>query len=123
MAQRWNSKLHVVHVIDLNAIREMESAAEPSLDQLKTLDVSSTLETMLKGTEYHGDSTRTTLYGNPDTEILTYANERKIDFVVMGSHGRKGLDRVLIGSTTASVVRRAQIPIITLCERPGSGQE
>lgn len=47
-------------------------------------------------------------------EILEYADENDVDMIVMGTHGRRGLDRWLIGSVTERVVRTADIPVLTV---------
>ncbi|MFD1687270.1 universal stress protein [Halobellus litoreus] len=49
--------------------------------------------------------------GKPAREILDYADSHGIDQIVMGSHGRSGLDRTLLGSVAETVTRRAQIPV------------
>ncbi|MFB6297993.1 MAG: universal stress protein, partial [Salinirussus sp.] len=50
--------------------------------------------------------------GKPSEEILEYADERGIDLIAMGTAGRTGLDRYLVGSTTARTIRRAEIPVV-----------
>ena len=52
--------------------------------------------------------------GRPATEILDYADDNDIDQIVIGSHGRSGLDRILLGSVAETVTRRAQIPVAVI---------
>ena len=52
--------------------------------------------------------------GNPANEIVRFADEREIDLIVMGTHGREGVARVLIGSVAETVVRRANCPVLTV---------
>jgi len=58
--------------------------------------------------------------------ILEYVDDHKIDLVVMGTHGRHGLDRLLLGSVAEQVVRRAPCPVLTVRQehpvprRPGA---
>ena len=52
--------------------------------------------------------------GKPHRAILEYANEEEIDCIVMGTHGRSGLDRYLLGSVTERVVRAAEMPVLTV---------
>lgn len=49
--------------------------------------------------------------GQPAREILEYADEHDIDHIVMGSHGREGLERALLGSVAETVIRRAAAPV------------
>lgn len=49
--------------------------------------------------------------GPPARVIANYADEHDVDHVVMGSHGRTGVSRVLLGSVAESVMRRAPVPV------------
>ncbi len=51
--------------------------------------------------------------GSPANEITTYADEADIDVIVMGTHGRSGVDRLLLGSVAERVVRSSPIPVMT----------
>lgn len=59
------------------------------------------------------------LFGDPPDEIVKYAQRNDVDYVVMGTHGTKGLKRILIGSVTASVLSRSTIPVITISSSAG----
>ncbi len=60
------------------------------------------------------DVERHVLKGVPYDEIVRFANEKKIGLIIMGTHGRKGIDRVLFGSTASQVVRYAPCPVLTV---------
>lgn len=49
--------------------------------------------------------------GKPAREILEYADSHGIDRIVLGSHGRSGIDRALLGSVAETVTRRSRIPV------------
>ncbi len=53
-------------------------------------------------------------YGNPVNEILTAAEERGCDLIVMGTHGQGDLTDALLGSTARRVVRRSKVPVLTV---------
>jgi nucleotide-binding universal stress UspA family protein len=53
--------------------------------------------------------------GNPYEEIVEHARERDVDLVVMGTHGRTGFRRVMLGSVAERVVRSASVPVLTFC--------
>ena len=57
---------------------------------------------------------RIAVTGVPHDEIIKFVKKNKIDLIVMGSHGRKGMDRILFGSTAANVVRFAPCPVLTV---------
>lgn len=54
------------------------------------------------------------LFGDPAHQLIEFANEQGVDLIVIGTHGRTGLFRVLLGSVTESVVRHAACPVITV---------
>jgi len=49
--------------------------------------------------------------GRPSNQITTYASEHGVDHIVMGSHGRTGLSRILLGSVTERVLRKSTVPV------------
>jgi len=53
------------------------------------------------------------LTGMPADEIVRFAEEENVDLIVMGTHGRTGLRRLLLGSTAEAVLRRAPCPVLT----------
>jgi nucleotide-binding universal stress UspA family protein len=53
------------------------------------------------------------LQGDPATEIVRLAAEAKADLIVMGTHGRGGLGRLLMGSVAEQVMRKAPCPVVT----------
>ncbi|HXR36719.1 MAG TPA: universal stress protein [Candidatus Binataceae bacterium] len=68
--------------------------------------------------------------GNAAAEILRAIGELGVDSVVMATHGRKGIGRLVLGSVTAHVVREAPCPVLTITaaaigrkENPGSDRE
>ncbi|MCL9816078.1 universal stress protein [Natronocalculus amylovorans] len=52
-----------------------------------------------------------TVKGLPSKEIVQFAENNDIDHIVMGSHGREGLSRFLLGSTAEEVLRRSPAPV------------
>ena len=54
------------------------------------------------------------LHGSPMEELTRYSDENEIDLIVMGTHGRKGLSRILMGSVAEAVLRNANCPVLTI---------
>jgi nucleotide-binding universal stress UspA family protein len=52
--------------------------------------------------------------GDPPEEILAVAKEHSCDLIIMGTHGRTGLRRLLMGSVAEEVVRKALCPVLTI---------
>ena len=54
------------------------------------------------------------LSGDPASALVHFAEREDVDLIVMGTHGRSGLTRLLMGSVAEAVVRRAHCPVLTL---------
>ena len=54
------------------------------------------------------------LIGYAAKEIINRAHEENVDVIVMGTHGRKGIDRILFGSVAEKVVKNADMPVLTV---------
>lgn len=54
------------------------------------------------------------LDGDPATEIVRYASDATIDLIVMGTHGRTGLERLVVGSVTERVMREAMCSVLAV---------
>jgi universal stress protein A len=83
--------------------KDIEKSAEKELDRFGLEELRS-----LKGIE------RSVLKGVPHTEIVKYAKDNKIDLIIMGTYGRKGMGRILFGSTASQVVRYAPCPVLAV---------
>jgi nucleotide-binding universal stress UspA family protein len=55
-----------------------------------------------------------------DVAVETLVRAQKVDFVIMGTHGRRGLERLFIGSTAERLLRRLNVPVLTI-RKPKSG--
>lgn len=67
-----------------------------------------------KWREQFPDATATVVIGVPEEEILKKAVEEAASMIVMGTHGRQGLDHFLLGSTAERVVKTANCPVLTV---------
>jgi nucleotide-binding universal stress UspA family protein len=117
-ASDYGAKLHVVHVAEVSPdLSEMLSEKIPGgelnkkVEELavQELEEASTPE-ILKKIVYE----ITCLRGKPFAEIVKYANEKEMDMIVMGTHGRSALEAAIMGSTAEKVVRKATCPVLTV---------
>jgi nucleotide-binding universal stress UspA family protein len=58
------------------------------------------------------------MQGDAVEKILNVATQLQVDLIVMGSHGRNGLSRLLMGSVAEAVVRQAPCPVLTVKAQP-----
>ena len=119
-ARRFEAKLFILHVIQqptypLGMYAEIsfdamdkfsQSIAEATEKEMRTLK-----ETMMGDFK---DYETIVLQGTPFLEILRTAKEKEVDLIVVGTHGRTGLDHVLFGSTAEKVVRRSPCPVLSV---------
>jgi nucleotide-binding universal stress UspA family protein len=106
-------ELHVVHVvIDITPLEagEVWGVIDP---QARVEQVEKVLQEKLTDPKYKGVHTAV-LLGEPAHGIANYAQEKKADLIVIPSHGRTGLTRLLIGSVAERVVRLAHCPVLVL---------
>jgi universal stress protein A len=82
---------------------QLEDSAERELPKLGACEECNGLE--VEEVIAHGDAA---------AEIVRVARERKVDLIVISSHGRTGLGRILFGSTAESVVRHAPCPVLVV---------
>jgi len=118
MAKKYGAKLYIVHVIYDIAKASGWYVPHVSVDQMyKDIEISAKKELERFGVdELSGikDIERTVITGVPHEEIVNFANKNKVDIVIIATHGRKGIDRLLFGSTAAQVVRFAPCPVLTV---------
>jgi len=98
-----------VHVISVTG----ENERSDRLAEAQARDAISTLEELFEG-ELDRSCQSAIEHGSPHEAILSYASENGIDLIVMGTHGRRGLSRVLLGSVTARVIRLSNDPVVAV---------
>src|SRR5437867_1302126 len=57
-----------------------------------------------------------TAWGFPADEIIFQSKEKKVDLIIMGTHGANGLTKFLLGTNTAEVVNKAECPVLAIPE-------
>jgi nucleotide-binding universal stress UspA family protein len=122
IAEKYGGEILLVHVVDDSfPYPDAFSWANPSADFYKTLRE--------KAREIMGELDRThnrgkvpvqyvVLKGKPHEEIVALAKERKIDLIVLSTHGRKGFDSALMGSQAVKIIRQAACPVLAVKPPP-----
>ena len=117
LAETFSASLHVVHV--LQAIVTPEAVPVQYESRQLEAAVEATAWEELRGLLAVGEYARfqATLaieWGTPVTEIIRYARQHEIDLIAMGTHGRGGLKRLILGSVAERTVRAAPCPVLTI---------
>ena len=108
LADRFDATIHALSVVPEGPFGTFEgeratAAAERAVEQIAI------------EADTHGIGVSTAVeYGIPHEEILAYVDANDVDVIVMGTQGRTGLDRVLVGSVTERIVRMADVPVVTV---------
>ena len=103
----------VLHVLDTNeSSHGIEGGAAAGWFEAKEADAEAMFEAAQTIADEYGVSLSTaTEPGRPADTIVRYASEHDVDHIVMGSHGRSGISRILIGSVAEGVVRNAPVSV------------
>lgn len=119
LATETGAELHVLFVVE-NVSYAPEMADERVTLQLRGIGENA-IESVRERAEAAGVDVETAIEeGTPHRAILEYADESDVDLIVMGTHGRSGLDKYLLGSVTERVVRTADVPVLTVRVEPDS---
>lgn len=118
-AERYDSEIHAVYVLPKAIDRENEESGDKKVHGVSEGDGERTLsEYALSKIESQVPEeiklVKKELGGTPSSEITKYAHENDIDLVVMGTHGRSGVQRYLMGSVAEKVVRNCNPPVLTV---------
>lgn len=118
LADRHGAEVHVLNVVEertnnLDNLSELIELREADILEQLHIPVPESQRPQTKERIHREKVTNPSAAGG----ILDYAGAHDIDLIVMGTHGRRGVKRVLIGSVAEEVVRLSTCPVFTVCER------
>lgn len=118
LARWYRADIDALHVLP---ILPMIWGAPPTvspetLEPIAPETFSAAMEVLLSPARESGVRTAVHLReGDAPREIVSYAGTHDIDLIVMGTHGRRGLERLVLGSVAERVLRKANCPVLTVC--------
>ncbi|GGL65755.1 universal stress protein [Halocalculus aciditolerans] len=121
LAELAGGTIHAVFVLDPSVVAggpledlTLDTSLDAVLDELEH-EGEHALAELERAAETEGvDVTTTVREGTPSVQIVEHADDVDADVVVMGTHGRKGVSRALLGSTAEKVIRNADTPVMTI---------
>jgi nucleotide-binding universal stress UspA family protein len=126
LARAMGSTLAIVHVQSPLPAYAFAEGAAPDLARLEEDQrrwAQERLEQQAETVRASGLGVSTAIrVGTPADEVVEAAREMGADLIVVGTHGRTGLNRLLIGSVAERIVRTAPCPVLTIRD-PVCGQE
>lgn len=116
IAQPTKATLHLVHVLEpINTYGAWEGLPMADLTGKAIEEATKQLTAFAEELQTAGYSVKyQVLKGHPDLALNEYASHHKIDIISMGTHGRRGLEYILFGSTTEKVLRTAPCSVLAV---------
>lgn len=118
LAERFGASLHLVFVVeptvypaDLGFGQVVLPGIEEELREKGAEELEGLIEREIGSRVKASCAVRT---GSPHQEILAEAEERKVDLIVVATHGHSGVEHILFGSTADRIVRHATCPVLTI---------
>jgi len=118
-AETYQAELILMHVMDYAAldVPDFPSAVEFSADTIQQIREVCEKRLQEVVAREQAKSIRVSsrlVSGTPAYEIVQAARDETADLIIIGTHGRTGLSRVLMGSVTEKVIRKAPCPVLTV---------
>ncbi len=121
LAAEHGAAVHVLYVVEPVPLGGFSAGPEPAsaghgevLDEQKR-EAQNAIDAIVDLCAEHGvEAIEAIEYGRPVEEIMAYVESEGIDAIAMGTHGRSGAERVLIGSVTEKIVRKSPVPVVTI---------
>lgn len=116
VAEKYNSMIYLLHVTqDLHQLTPFPfptlDASQKELEKTTKKLMDKTCDEYFQG---YPNFKKMILSGHPALEILEVIESEDIDLVIMGTHGRKGLEHVIFGSAAENVVKKSPVPVLTI---------
>jgi nucleotide-binding universal stress UspA family protein len=118
LAAEYDATLHILHADsdeDLGEVGYLYGAPWDENRRAKVQEELAEIRPPVAGVTYEHHYVR----GVPSKEILRFVREQEIELVIMASHGRTGLVRLLMGSTAEEVMRKAPCPVLIVKQHAG----
>jgi len=123
LAERYDATVHALYVVDVDATNltlgteQVDRIRQGRIDEMPEVQAEADEATgqvadaaAARGVPVEEHVTA----GSPSRAIRNFVEDHDIDLVVMGSHGRSGLSRVVLGSVAEKVLRRTRVPVLVV---------
>ena len=114
LAEKYSARVHGLYVVDATAFASIDAGSEMVVEALEQEGERAVEEVSDRAAAAGVEAETNVVTGTAYRSILDYVESEGIDLVVMGTHGRRGIERFLLGSVTERVVRSADVPVLTV---------
>ena len=129
LARRFDAQLTLLHVVSFPAMAYVDDAYWSSEAWTGALqEANKRAKQMLdalavKVKAQHPRSEAMLVSGHPSEQVVAAVTQRGVDLVVIGTHGRRGLPRMLLGSVAEKIIRTSPVPVLTVtASEAGAGK-
>jgi nucleotide-binding universal stress UspA family protein len=118
ISEKYNSLVYLIHVVqDLNKWGKLY-VPHPSMDKFQEEAIEVAKKAVDTVCENHlqrcPNFQKKVVSGDTVEEILKVVESEEIDLLIMGTHGRKGLEHVFFGSVAENVVKKSPVPVLVI---------
>jgi nucleotide-binding universal stress UspA family protein len=110
LAETYGATVHVLSVVEPVVIPESSEKLHRAMEEASQDTAEAVAD---RATDAGCEAVTAVRTGVAHEEIVAYARSHDIDLIAMGTHGRTGLGRYLLGSTAERVVRLSPVPVLT----------
>ncbi|MFD1588802.1 universal stress protein [Halorientalis brevis] len=120
IAERADARVHAVNVVDLGDLAASPSLTTPTELASRFESAGEDATEVIAGRARAAglDVSTEVREGVPAKDLMQYADGNDVDLIAMGTHGRTGLSRYLLGSTTERIIRHADMPVLAVNAQP-----
>jgi nucleotide-binding universal stress UspA family protein len=118
IAQKYNSKITLLTCVEGDSWHHKfyDARADSELLKKQTKAAKKFMEKLEESANKAGVKIKLQIIKSTSVvkDITTFAKSRQIDLIVMGSHGRTGLDKLILGSVANGVIQRSTVPVLLI---------
>ena len=117
ICDKYNSTIYLLHVVQDLQRWGKDYIPHPSMDKYQKEaeeGAKKAMERFCEKSHFGGSIQKSITSGDPIDEILKTIDSEDIDLVIMGTHGRKGLEHVIFGSVAENVVKKSPVPVLSI---------
>jgi nucleotide-binding universal stress UspA family protein len=118
VAEKFEAKIHILFAARVFEYFTSIYVPHPSINKFEKEIIEGAEKRLYEFMDEHFSNvpnTKTTVVaGDASEEILNYIENQHIDLVIMGTHGRKGMDKIIFGSVTERVLKSSPVPVMVV---------
>jgi nucleotide-binding universal stress UspA family protein len=103
--------LHVINPVEASYSTQVSIPSEAWYDEQRERAEEYLDDAVTRAHQHGVEIERAVEVGKPTWTIIQFAEDNDVDHIVMGSHGREGVTRILLGSVAETIVRRSPVPV------------